>query len=187
MIRITPVIIVPTAVFLAACSMIEEQLPGLTLSDSNVMSVLHSLGQAEIDAAQLAQQKAAAPEVRAFAARVLKEHREIDDANRHLAADLSVEPQTPVLASEFATAHEDAMGTLRATSGSAFDRAYVAHEIRQHVRAFNFLQAAAEAEATPELKQELVRTGPDLLSHISAARALSRHIGVDPPKAIASR
>jgi putative membrane protein len=187
----TPVIAFPTAVCLAvaaaACSMIEEKLPGLTLSDSNVMSVLDSLGQGEIDAARLAQEKAATPEVRAFAARVLKEHHELDDANRHLAQELSVEPQAPLLAFEFAAAHEDAMQTLRAASGSAFDRAYVAHEIRQHVRVFTFLEAAADSEDTPALKQELVRTGPDLLSHISAARALSRHLGVDPPKAVASR
>jgi hypothetical protein len=33
----------------------------------------------------------------------------------------------------------------------------------------------------------LVRTGPDLLSHISAARALERHLGSEQRQAIASR
>jgi putative membrane protein len=191
MTRMHRVFVISTTVVLggvvAACSLIEETLPGVTLSDSNVMSVLDGLGKAEIDAARLAQQKAATPEVRAFAGRVLKEHRELDEANRNLAAELSVEPKTPLVASQFAAAHEDGMRTLRAASGPAFDRAYVTHEIQQHVRAFNFVQAAAETEGTPELRQELVRTGPDLLSHISAARALSRHLGVDPPKAVASR
>lgn len=187
MTRTNHMTLVLTAFSLASCSYIQETLPGATLSDSNMISVLHSLDEGEIDAARLAQQKAATPEVRAFAARVLKEHRELIDANRHLAAELSVEPQAPVLASEIAKAHEDAMRTLRAASGPAFDRAYVAHEIRQHVRAFNFTQAAAETEGTPELKQELVRTGPDLLSHISAARALVRHLGDESPKSLASR
>lgn len=172
---------------IAACSLMEETLPGILLSDSNVISVLASLDRAEIDTAQLAQHKAAAPEVKAFAARVLKEHRELEDANGHVAVQLSVGPQAPLLASEVAESHEEAMRTLRAASGPAFDRAYVVHEIQQHVRAFNFLQAAAETEATPELKQQLVRTGPDLLSHISAARALSRHLGVETPQAVASR
>ena len=191
MTRIPRMIVVLTAASLgaaiAACSFIEETLPGATLSDSNVVSVLDSLGRGEIEAAQLARQKAATPEVRAFAARVLKEHRDLDDANRHLAAELSVEPKAPLLSSEFAEDHKDAMRTLRAASGPAFDRAYVTHEIQQHVRAFNFMQAAAEMEGTPELKQELVRMGPDLLSHISAARALARHLGAESPKAVASR
>jgi putative membrane protein len=191
MMRMANMIAVLTAVALgaavAACSLIEETLPGATLSDSNVMSVLDSFGDGEIDAAQLAQQKAVTPEVRAFAARVLKEHRELNDANRHLAAELSVKPEAPALASHVAKAHKDAMRTLLAASGPAFDRAYVNHEIQQHVRVFAFLQAAAETETTAELKQELVRTGPDLLSHISAARALARQLGADSPKAVASR
>ena len=81
MTRIHRIFAIPTTVVLgivvAACSLIEETLPGLTLSDSNVMSVLDSLGKNEIDAARLAQQKAATPEVRAFAGRVLKEHGEL--------------------------------------------------------------------------------------------------------------
>ena len=171
----------------AGCSFIEETLPGLTLSDSNVIGIMDSLGKSEIDAAQLAQQKAASPKVRAFAARVLKEHGELNDLNKHLADELSIEAQPPRLASELRKDHEDSMRTLRAISGPAFDHAYVAHEIEQHVRAYNFMQAAADTESTPQLRQELVRTGPDLLSHISAARALARHLGDEPLQAVAVR
>jgi hypothetical protein len=53
--------------------------------------------------------------------------------------------------------------------------------------AFNFIEAAAETEGNPILKQELVRTGPDLLSHISAARALERHLGPESEGAFAAR
>ena len=74
-------------------------------------------------------------------------------------------------------AHDDAMQELRAKTGPSFDRAYVRHEIQQHVQAFNFLEAAASSESNVTLRQELIRTGPDLLSHISAARALERHLG----------
>ena len=56
----------------------------------------------------------------------------------------------------------------------------MAYDIKQHVMALNFVEAAAETEGNPLLKQELVRTGPDLLSHISAARALERHLGPEP-------
>jgi putative membrane protein len=172
---------------LASCSLLQETMPGITLSDANVMGVLKSLGQGEIDAAQLAQEKAAAPEVKAFAARVLKEHQELDRANGRLAEDLSLEPQPSQLVSQLRQSHEDAMRVLRATAGPAFDRAYVDHEIRQHVRALYFVEAAADSEATPRLKQELVRAGPDLLSHISAARALERRLTGEPPYVAAAR
>ena len=171
----------------AGCSFLQETMPGVTLSDANVMSVLQSLDQSEIDMAQLAQEKTSDPWVKAFASRVLNEHRGLTQANGRLAEELSLEPQSSLLASQLRQAHENEMRTLRAATGAAFDRAYVEYEIRQHVRALGFVEAAADSEGTPQLKQELIRTGPDLLSHISAARALERHLGSEPPHAVAFR
>ena len=169
------------------CAFFQQLLPGLTLSDANVVSVLDSIDEGEIDAAQLAQKQASDPQVQAFAGRVLNEHRHLNEANGRLATQLSLEPEPPSLASHLEQAHEKAMRDLRAMSGAAFDRAYVQYEIQQHIRAFRFLEAAAESEANVTLKQELVHTGPDLLSHISAARALERHLGSEQQQAIASR
>jgi putative membrane protein len=168
------------------CALLQEKLPGVTLSDSNVISVLDDIDEGEIAAARLAQEKASAPQVQAYAGRVLNEHRELVEANGRLAAQLAVEPEPPALVSQLKDAQERAMRRLRAASGPAFDRAYVNYEIQRHVMAFNFVEAAAETEGNPLLKQELVRTGPDLLSHISAARALERHLGPE-PQAVAVR
>jgi len=169
------------------CAFLQQVVPNLTLSDRTLMGVLDSIGEAEIDAARLAQEKGSATEVKAFAGRVLNEHRAWDDANRRLAAQLAVEPKRPSLAIQLQHAHEQAMRGLRALSGPAFDRAYVAYEIQQHVRAFNFVEAAAESESNAHLKQELTRTGPDLLSHISAARALERHLESDGQETVTAR
>ena len=169
------------------CAFFQQLLPGLTMSDANVVSVLDSIDEGQMDAAQLAQKQASDPEVQAFAGRVLNEHRQLAETNGRLAMQLSLEPDPPSLASHLKQAHEKAMRDLRVMSGEAFDRAYVQYEIQQHVRAFNILEAAAESEDNVTLKQELVRTGPDLLSHISAARALERHLGSEQQQAIAPR
>ena len=169
------------------CAFAQQTFPDLTLSDSNVVSVLDKLDESEMEAAQLAQKKASTSEVKAFAGRVLNEHRELTDANRRLAAQLALQPEQPALAVQLQQAHEQAVQRLQTISGTAFDRAYVEYEIQQHVRMFNFIEAAAESEGTPQLKQELVRSGPDLLSHISAARALERHLDSEPQETIAIR
>ena len=171
---------------LVGCAFFQQVLPGLTLSDANVVGLLDSIDEGEMDAAQLAQTRASDPDVQAFAGRVLNEHRDLAEANGRLATQLSLEPERPSLASHLKQTHEQAMRNLRAMSGAAFDRAYVRYEIQQHVQAFNVLEAAAESEDNVTLKQELVRTGPDLLSHISAARALERHLGSEQRPAIAS-
>lgn len=159
------------------CALLQQHIPGLTMSDANLVSVLDSIDEGEIETARLAMDKASAPEVRAFAGRILNEHRSLGEANARLATQLSLEPEPPALASDMKEAHDDAMQELRAKTGPSFDRAYVRHEIQQHVQAFNFLEAAAASESNVTLRQELIRTGPDLLSHISAARALERHLG----------
>jgi len=169
------------------CAFFQQLLPGLTMSDANVVSVLDSIDEGEIDAAQLAQKQTEDPEVQAFAGRVLHEHRELAETKGRLATQLSLQPEPHALASHLKQAHEKAMQKLRAISGAAFDRAYVQYEIQQHERVFNLLEAAAASEDNVMLKQELVRTGPDLLSHISAARALGRHLGLEERHAIASR
>ena len=169
------------------CASFQRVLPGLTLSDANIVSVLDRLDENEIAAARLALTKASAPEVQAFAGRILNEHRESVAASGQLATELLLQPEPPALASDLKQAHEEAMQELRTKSGEAFDRAYLRYEIQQHTRAFTLLEAAAESETNATLKQELVRTGPDLLSHISAARALERHLGLEPQSAIALR
>jgi putative membrane protein len=169
-----------------SCAFFQRTLPGLTLSDADIVSMMNRLNEGAIDAAQLAREKASNPHVRAFAGRVLNEHRGLAEGNGRLAAQLSLHPSPPALATNWKRTHERAMRELRTMSGPAFDQAYVRHEIQQHVQAFNFFEAAAKSETTLALKQELVRTGPDLLSHISAARALERHLGSEQP-AIATR
>jgi len=183
-----PIIIVATLAAPAwvSCAFFQQHVPGLTMSDANLVSVLGSLDEGEIDAARLAVDKASAPEVRAFAGRILNEHRALAEANERLTTELSLQPEPPALASAVKRAHDKAMQELRARSGPNFDRAYVQHEIQKHVEAFNFLEAAAKFESTATIKQELIRTGPDLLSHISAARALERHLGSE-RKEVASR
>jgi predicted outer membrane protein len=72
-------VIKSTSIILAAlavtswqgCALLQQHIPGLTMSDANLVSVLDSIDEGEIDAARLAMDKASAPEVRAFAGRIL--------------------------------------------------------------------------------------------------------------------
>ena len=89
------------------------------MSDANVVSVLDSIGEGEMDAAQLAQKQASDPEVQAFAGRVLSEHRQLAEANGRLATQLSLQPDPPSLVSHLKQAHEKAMRDLRAMSGAS--------------------------------------------------------------------
>src|SRR6476660_4922744 len=80
------------------CAFFQQFLPGLTLSDAKVVSVLDSIEEGESDAAQLAQKQPSVPGVQPFAGRVFSEHRHLAEANGRLATLLSLEPEPPSLA-----------------------------------------------------------------------------------------
>jgi putative membrane protein len=161
---------------LGGCAYVQQTLPSLMLTDAEMVGVLNSISAGEVEAAELARQMSSTSEIQSFAGRVLNEHHQLVEIHGRLAQQLDLTPQLPALASLLKSTHETAMHDLEGKSGSAFDRAYIHYEIARHVRAFTLLEAAAETEGTLLLRQELVRTGPDLLSHLSAARALERRL-----------
>ena len=158
------------------CSLVQQTIPGLAMSDASVLNVLNTIGEDEIDAARLARQKATTAEVQAFAGRVLLEHHELMEKNQRVAQSIEVHPKPPPLAATLRETHGKEMERLEAKSGTDFDRAYIEYEIALHVQAFRLVENAAEEESTSPLKQLLVQTGPDLLSHLSAANAVERHL-----------
>ena len=158
------------------CAFVQNLQPGLVLTDAEMVGVLESFSDDEAQAAELARQASTSPEVQAFAGRVLNEHRQLADQNRRLGRHLDLPSREPALAAKLKADHEAAMHALQMKSGADFDRAYVQYEIDRHVQAFGLIESAAESETTLPLREELVRTGPDLLSHLSAARALERRL-----------
>ena len=152
------------------CAFIQQSLPGLAMTDAEMVGVLHSFSEEEVEAAELARRTSTTSDVQAFAGRVLNEHRQLAQQNERLARQLHITPR------ELKATHQQAMHDLEGKVGSDFDRAYVEYEIARHVQAFGLMETAAESEATLPLQQELIRTGPDLLSHLSAARALERRL-----------
>src|SRR5688572_4613839 len=61
------------ACLLAGCALVQQAMPGVALSDSNVVAVLSSIGAGEVEAAKLARMKAMTSEIQAFAGRLLNE------------------------------------------------------------------------------------------------------------------
>jgi putative membrane protein len=160
----------------SGCAFVQQSLPGLAMTDAEMVGVLNSFSEEEVEAAELARRTSTTSDVQAFAGRVLNEHQQLAQQNERLARQLHITPREPALASELKATHQRAMHDLEGKVGSDFDRAYVEYEIARHVQAFGLMETAAESEGTLPLQQELIRTGPDLLSHLSAARALERRL-----------
>lgn len=148
----------------------------MTLSDTNIVAVLNAIDESQIDGAQLAQYKATTADLRAFASRVVQEHKAMRSQTELLSQQTNLLPENPRLVTALRESHHEMMSKLRSKGGTAFDRAYIEQEIQLHVRAIQFLQDTMEWATDSALHQQLIRTGPELKSHLSGALAIERRL-----------
>lgn len=118
----------------------------------------------EITLAQLAQQKASSTAVQQFAQRMVQDHTK---ANQQLTQIISQKgatlPATPTTSEE---RESDRLGKL---SGPDFDKAYMAHAVREHKKDVKEFQKAANDATDPDLKAFAANTLPTLQEHLQMA------------------
>jgi putative membrane protein len=158
---------------LAGCAAAERAIPS-TLSDANVVSVLDTIDVSEIEAAQLAKRKAYNPAVRAYASRLIDEHTDKMQQTLQLANRRGLQPEKPRLAAAVESTHQKTMEELRKKSGRDFDRAYLDYQVTMHQQAVKLVEDTANSVTDTQLKQHLVKSRPDLMSHLTGARDLQR-------------
>jgi putative membrane protein len=147
--------------------------------------------QAEVQAAQLAAQRATAPEVKAFAESMLRDHQGIlADIDRLTGAqgtgqqsmNLADIQKTDAVLLAFQAASNERMERLQGLSGEAFDGAYMQGEPSRHV-ALVALAAQGERLATnPEITAFFGRMGLLMRTHRDLALAvIPQACGGSPP------
>ena len=159
----------------SGCAAAQRAMPG-TLSDANVVSVLDTIDVSEIEAAQLAKQKASNAAVRTYAARLVDEHTTNMQQTLQLANKRGLQPEKPSLAAAVERTHQKTMDELRKKSGRDFDRAYLDYQVAMHEQAIKLVQETANSVEDTRLKQHLMQTRPDLMSHLTGARDLQRQV-----------
>ncbi len=171
-----PVVFVLAVSALATgCGMAQKAMPG-TMSDANVVAVLNTIDASELEAAQLAKQKAQSPEVRNYAARIVDEHTKMMAQNRQVASRINVQPENPALVSTLKSTHQENMEELRQKSGRDFDRRYIDDQVLMHEQAVQLVEKTADSADNSRLKQHLMQTRPDLQSHLSEAKTIQRQL-----------
>lgn len=160
---------------LLSCATVEQLLP-ITMSNGDVLGLLDTVDQLEIAAARLGQQHASAQTVKAFATRLAQEHATALEERHELADQVNIEPKKPKLALALEEESAKARNRLQKTSGHEFDQAYIANQIMVHQRLVLLLEDVEKSMRQPALRRHVRASGPDLLSHLSAAKAVERQL-----------
>ncbi|WP_333997725.1 DUF4142 domain-containing protein [Burkholderia cepacia] len=138
--------------------------------DAEFVDKAGMIGKVERQASQLALDRSSNPDVKAFARRMVDDHRRIAGELQQLGAARGLPVQSRMLVDPAVTA-------LRAREGRAFDTAYVALAgPRAHEAAIRLYEAEARNGRDPQLRAFAANTLPMLNAHLAAARQLERTV-----------
>ena len=141
----------------------------LSSVDKEFMEKAASGGMAEVQTAQLAQQRASSPQVRQFASRMITDHSQANSELQQIAEQLNVTlPSKPT--GRDATAAQ----RLSGLNGTDFDQTYAQQELRDHQQDIALFRREALSGRDPALKAFAQKTLPVLQQHLQMAQALNR-------------
>ena len=125
-------------------------------------------GMAEVQAAQLAEQRATSPQIKQFAQRMITDHSAANTELQQIAKQANI--TLPAQPSGKDAAEEQ---KLRGLNGAAFDQAYAQGQLQDHRETVELFQKEASSGQDPALKAFAQKTLPILQQHLQMAEALN--------------
>jgi putative membrane protein len=126
-------------------------------------------GQAEVELAQLALQKAESQAVKALAQRIAEDHQR---ANQEL--QIIAEQKAVTLPSTLGKEHAAEKSRLEGLSGAQFDRAYVQQMIKDHRKDIAEFEQISTKAADADVKAFASKTLPTLKEHLAQAESAAK-------------
>jgi len=151
-----------------------SSLPGL--DDPTIVAIFDAANTADIETGELAAERGQSREVREFGAMLARDHRQVRQLGRDLAAKLRVTP-TPPADDASQKAHAAALASLRSKSGAEFDVAFLRHEAAFHKSVIDAVQTTLlPAIRNDELRALVVKVAPAFQAHMLAAQNLEKQL-----------
>jgi len=127
----------------------------------------------EIAAAQAAQARAQEPAVKAFAAMMLRDH---GKSSADLKKAVAESGQALTVAGPLSPGQQQGLADLAKLTGPAFDRAYMAGQVRAHQDALTLMQDYAQNGDVTSLKAFAAETAAVVQGHYTRASKLSEEL-----------
>jgi len=146
------------------------------LDDPTIVAIFDAANTYDIETGKLAVSKARSKEAHEFGEMLVRDHTNVRQQGRDLAASLKVTPTPP---SDFglAKAHVAAMNKLRSLNGAEFDRAFLQHEIDFHNAVISAVTTTLlPATQNAQLKELETMIAPAFVAHRDRAQNLLDHL-----------
>ena len=145
----------------------------LSKGDQQILTELAQANVNEINAGQIAQQKATSQEVKSFAQQMVDDHSKGLQAVQELARNKNV-----TLPTEPDAKHRAMADKLNSLTGDAFDRAYLSGAgVSDHQAAHKQLAQADKRARDPDVKALVEKLQPVVEHHLDEVRPLAKNKG----------
>jgi len=142
-------------------------------SDPQIAAIVVAANQVDIDAGKLAERKAHAAAVQAFAKRMVTDHTGVNKAAVGLAHKLHLTPESNPTSESLKQGGVQNLATLRSLRGKAFDKAYIDHEVAYHQAVLDAMDKVLIPSAkNAQLKALLVKVRPAFVDHLHHAKMI---------------
>jgi putative membrane protein len=143
----------------------------VTASDKHFMAEAMEGDMAEIQLAQLAQQKASSAEVKQFAQRMIDDHTKLDAQMKPMAQQFGVEAPTDLSAK-----HKAVQTKLQGMSGDQFDREYMKAMVSDHREDDQAFLREENGAKDPTLKNAVSQAEPIIADHLRMAQDIDKSL-----------
>ena len=141
------------------------------INDAQIAAIVVTANQVDIDAGTLAVSRAADARVKAFGKQMVTDHTGVNQQASALVTKLGVQPEDNATAQSLKSAGAENVRQLTTLQATAFDKAYVAHEVTYHQQVLDALDKTLIPGAkNQELKALLVKVRPAFAAHLQHAK-----------------
>jgi len=145
-----------------------------SLNDAQLAAVIQAIHQDQLQEAQLAEQRAASPEVKRYARDMVTSHRNIMNENQSVLSQARITPSDNAVSQQLRTESQNEMSTLEGLRGHDFDREYLDEQIRDHNKAIELVDRIIPNIKNPQLKAHLQNARTRLETHLREAERLQQ-------------
>jgi putative membrane protein len=157
---------VPEATGTTAAPMAATGTAKLSKADQHFVMKAASAGMAEVQAAQLAQQKSQDPKVEEFAQQMITDHTANNQQLTSLAQQKGVDVPTTLDSKD-----QKEIDKLSKLDGTKFDKMYMKGQVRDHEAVLKLMQKEAQSGKDADLKAFATQTTPVIQKHLDMAKA----------------
>jgi putative membrane protein len=142
-------------------------------NDAQIAAIVVTANQVDIDAGKIAASKSQTKDVKEFAKLMITDHTGVNKSAVDLVTKLKVTPEDNPTSQSLKSGGDQNLSNLKSLKGTAFDKAYVDHEVAYHQQVLDAMDTVLIPSAkNEELKALLVKVRPAFVAHLEHAKKI---------------